>query len=171
MKSTLSSDQRSVNNRFAALTAAKLSESEQQSVVTLALEVLQAHHQPGQSFDNPETTRKYLRLRLGGKEAEVFGCLFLDNYNRMLKDKELFQGTINGAPVYPRIVVQQALSVNAAAVILYHNHPAGVEEPSTADKAITQRLKEALALVDVRILDHFIVTCGSSFSFAEHGLL
>ena len=104
-------------------------------------------------------------------KAEVFGCLFLDNQHRVIETVEMFQGTIDGASVYPRIVVQQALALNAAAIMFFHNHPSGVAEPSLADEAITKRLKEALALVDIRVLDHFIVTAGESVSFAERGLI
>ncbi len=89
----------------------------------------------------------------------------------MIEATELFQGTIDGASVYPRVVVQQALTLNAAAVMFFHNHPSGVSEPSHADEVITRRLKDALALVDIRVLDHFVVTVGESVSFAERGLL
>jgi DNA repair protein RadC len=95
----------------------------------------------------------------------------LDNRHRIIADEELFQGTIDGASVHPRIVVQRALEVNAAAVILYHNHPSGVAEPSSADENITLRLKDALALVDIRVLDHFVVSAAESTSFAEKGIL
>jgi DNA repair protein RadC len=97
--------------------------------------------------------------------------VYLHNRHRVIEAAELFQGTIDGASVYPRVVVQQALTLNAAAVMFFHNHPSGVAEPSHADEAITRRLKEALALVDIRVLDHFVVTVGESVSFAERGLL
>ena len=97
--------------------------------------------------------------------------MFLDNRHRVLQVEEMFQGTIDGASVHPRVVVQRALEVNAAAVVLFHNHPSGVAEPSHADQAITRRLSDALALVDVRVLDHFVVAAGESVSFAESGLL
>jgi DNA repair protein RadC len=115
--------------------------------------------------------RDYLRLRFGELEYEVFSVVFLDNRHRIIQFDELFRGTIDGCSVHPRIVVQRALECNAAAVILGHNHPSGVAEPSNADKTITHRLKEALALVDVRVLDHLIVTRGSIVSFAECGLI
>ena len=105
------------------------------------------------------------------RKAEVFGCLFLDNQHRVIDVGELFQGTIDGASVHPRVVVQQALALNAAAIVFFHNHPSGVAEPSHADEAITKRLKDALALVDIRVLDHFVVTAGECVSFAERGLL
>jgi DNA repair protein RadC len=101
----------------------------------------------------------------------VFGALFLDNRHRVLEVAEMFQGTIDGASVHPRVVVQRALEVNAAAIVFFHNHPSGVAEPSHADEALTRRLREALALVDVRVLDHFVVAAGESVSFAERGLL
>jgi DNA repair protein RadC len=97
--------------------------------------------------------------------------VYLDNRHRIIDVAELFHGTIDGASVHPRVVVQQALELNAAAIIFYHNHPSGVAEPSHADEAITRRLKEALALVDVRVLDHFVVTAGESVSFANRGLI
>jgi DNA repair protein RadC len=102
---------------------------------------------------------------------EVFGSVFLDNRHRILALRELFQGTIDGASIHPRVVVQQALELNAAAMVFFHNHPSGVAEPSHADEAITRRLKDALALVDVRVLDHFVVAAGESVSFAEKGLI
>jgi DNA repair protein RadC len=101
----------------------------------------------------------------------VFGCVFLDNRHRVRGVEELFHGTIDGASVHPRVVVQRALEVNAAALILFHNHPSGVAEPSRADELLTRRLKDALALVDVRVLDHFVVTAEDSVSFAERGLI
>lgn len=171
MYSTPSTDPWSVNNRFAELVPAKLNDQEKQSLVALALAVLEEQHRPGQVLESPNATREYLRLRLADCRAEVFGCLFLDSRHRILEVNDLFQGTIDGASVYPRVVVQQALSLNAAAVVCYHNHPSGVAEPSQADQSITKRLKESLALVDIRVLDHFIVTCSESLSFAERGLL
>jgi DNA repair protein RadC len=122
-------------------------------------------------LSKPDETRDFLRLRLADYRNEVFGCLFLDNRHRIIAVRELFQGTIDGASVYPRVVVQQAMEVNAAAIVFFHNHPSGVAEPSHADEAITRRLKDALALVDVRVLDHFGVSAGESVSFAERGLL
>jgi DNA repair protein RadC len=119
----------------------------------------------------PDETRNFLRLRLADCRNEVFGCLFLDNRNRIIAVRELFQGTIDGASIYPRVVVQRALEMNAAAIVFFHNHPSGVAEPSHADEAITRRLKAALALVDIRVLDHFVVSAGESVSFAERGLL
>jgi DNA repair protein RadC len=169
---TQSSPQRvSAKNRFAAINIVKLNEPEKQSLIELAFAVLQEQHKPGVLLQSPNQTRDYLRLLLVDRKAEIFGCLFLDNRHRVIETAELFQGTIDGASVYPRVVVQQALERNAAAIMFFHNHPSGVAEPSRADEAITQRLKSALALVDIKVLDHFIVTAGESVSFAERGLL
>jgi len=161
----------STKNRLAAMKIATLSVVEKQSLMELALAVLQDLHRPGLELPSPNSTRDYLRVLLADRKAEVFGCLYLDNRHRVIETAELFQGTIDGAAVYPRVVVQQALTLNAAAVMFFHNHPSGVAEPSNADEAITRRLKDALALVDIRVLDHFIVTAGESLSFAERGLL
>jgi DNA repair protein RadC len=158
-------------NRLAALKIATLNDGEKQSLMELALAVLQDLHRPGLELPSPNSTRDYLRVLLADRKAEVFGCMYLDNRHRVIETAELFQGTIDGAAVYPRVVVQQALTLNAAAVMFFHNHPSGVAEPSHADEAITRRLKDALALVDIRVLDHFIVTAGESLSFAERGLL
>jgi DNA repair protein RadC len=123
------------------------------------------------ALSNPVETRNYLTARLRSHEHEVFACLFLDNRHRVISFDELFQGTIDGAAVHPREVVKQAMRHNAAAVIFAHNHPSGVAEPSQVDISLTKRLKEALALVDVRVLDHFVIGDGQSVSFAESGLL
>ena len=120
---------------------------------------------------SPEATRNYLKARLRGFPHEVFACLFLDNRHRVIEYRELFRGTIDGASVHPREVVREAMRANAAAVIFAHNHPSGVAEPSQADLRITQRLREALDLVDVRVLDHIVVGEGDGTSFAERGLL
>jgi len=118
-----------------------------------------------------ELTRQYLRARLGHYEHEVFACLYLDNQHRVVTLEELFFGTIDGAAVYPREVVKRCLHNNAAAVIFAHNHPSGVAEPSQADVSITQRLKTALNTIDVRVLDHIVVGCSDTVSFAERGLI
>ena len=122
-------------------------------------------------FTDPSTVRTFLKIRLGQKEREIFACLFLDNRHRMIAFEELFFGTIDGATVHPREVVKRALKHNSAAIILAHNHPSGVAEPSQADQQITTRLKEACALLDIRILDHFVVGEGQPVSFAERGLI
>ncbi len=125
----------------------------------------------GDVLTSPQQTRSYLSARLRGYPYEVFACLFLDNQHRVIEYEELFQGTIDGASVHPREVVRRVISHNAAAVILAHNHPSGVAEPSSSDTQITQRLKDALALVDVRVIDHIIVGDGEMTSLAESGLL
>ena len=125
----------------------------------------------GEQLTNPAASRQYLISQLRDKEHEVFACLFLDNRHRIIQFEPLFQGTIDGASVYPREVAKRALAHNAAAVIFGHNHPSGVAEPSQADITITRRLKEGLALFDIRVLDHFIIGDGMGYSFAEHGLL
>jgi DNA repair protein RadC len=122
-------------------------------------------------MENPDHTRRYLQSRLRDYPHEVLACLFLDNRHRVIEFEELFQGTINGASVHPREVVKKALKHNAASVILAHNHPSGVAEPSEADRNITQQLIRALALVDVRVLDHLVVGDGETVSFAERGLM
>jgi len=124
----------------------------------------------GEALTSSETTRAYLRAQLGHRDHEVFACLFLDNRHRVIAFDELFRGTIDGASVYPREVVKAALRHNAAAVILAHNHPSGVAEPSAADTRLTERLRDALALVDIRLLDHIVVGEGEPISLAERGL-
>ena len=125
----------------------------------------------GASLTHPEQARELLVARLRDRPHEVFACVFLDNRHRMLHYGELFRGTIDGAAVHPREVVREALERGAAAVILAHNHPSGVAEPSAADLSITRRLQEALALMDIRVLDHIVVGDGETVSFAERGLL
>ena len=171
MTTTELSVSKATQDRFDGLSLSELNEEERQSLVALALTLLAERHRPGEVLDSPEKTRSYLRLRLAERKNEVFGCLFLDNRHRIIEVFELFQGTIDGASVHPRVVVQQALGINAAAIVFFHNHPSGVAEPSRADEAITCRLKEALALIDVRVIDHFVVTAGESVSFAERGLI
>lgn len=127
--------------------------------------------QRGDALTSPEATRAYLSTQLRSYSYEVFACLFLDNQHRVILFEELFKGTIDGASVYPREVAKRALFHNAAAVIFAHNHPSGINEPSQADKQITSRLKQALILFDIRVLDHFIIGDGQPYSFAEHGLL
>ena len=127
--------------------------------------------QRGDALTSPQATRAYLTAQLRGYSYEVFACLFLDNQNRVILLEELFRGTIDGASVYPREVAKRALFHNAAAVIFAHNHPSGVNEPSQADKLITEKLKQVLILFDIRVLDHFIIGDGQPYSFAEHGLL
>jgi DNA repair protein RadC len=122
-------------------------------------------------FDSPAKVKDYLQLQLGGREHEVFAVLFLDAQNRLLRLEEMFRGTLTQTSVYPREVAKRALELGAAAVILAHNHPSGAAEPSRADECLTQTLKSALALVDVRVLDHLVVGQATVVSFAERGLL
>jgi DNA repair protein RadC len=122
-------------------------------------------------FESPQAVRDYLQWRIGTLPHEVFAVLFLDAQHRLVADEEMFRGTLNQTSVYPREVVKRALAHNAAAVILAHNHPSGVLEPSRADELLTQTLKSSLSLVDVRVLDHFVVGHTGVVSFAERGLL
>jgi DNA repair protein RadC len=142
-----------------------------EEILAAARHALAIRIRRGTALDSPKTTANYLMTRLANREHEVFSILFLDNRHRLIAFDEMFRGTIDGASVHPREVVKQALHHNAAAVIFAHNHPSGVCEPSTADEMITRRLKEALALVDIRVLDHIIVAAGDTLSFAERGLL
>jgi len=140
-------------------------------VVDEALGIISRQFRKGRLLSSPEETRDLLRIRMAEHKNEVFGIIFVDNRHRVIAVEDLFHGTIDGASVHPRVVVQRALELNCAAVIMYHNHPSGVAEPSQSDTRITQRLKDALGLVDVRVLDHFIVSIEGSTSLAERGLL
>ena len=143
----------------------------QDQIVRRALKLLEATARVADSLTSPLAVRNYLRLKLMGRPHEVFACVFLDAQNRVIGIEELFRGTLTQTSVYPREVVKEALAKNAAAVILCHNHPSGVAEPSLQDQALTRTLAEALALVDVKVLDHFIVAGASAMSFAERGLM
>ncbi len=125
----------------------------------------------GELIASPEAAGRFLALHLGAREREVFTCVFLDTQHRVLRCEDLFLGTLDGAAVYPREVAVRALEYRAAAVILAHNHPSGVAEPSGADRRITERLQQALGLLDIRVLDHVIVGQGTQYSFAQSGLL
>lgn len=137
----------------------------------LARRALSEQMKARDSLASPAAVRDYLRLRLQGLGHEVFWAVFVDAQNRVIAAEELFRGTLTQTSVYPREVVKRALAHNAAGVILAHNHPSGVAEPSIQDQALTRALAESLALVDVKILDHFIVAPGAGLSFAERGLL
>lgn len=139
--------------------------------VELGQRYLAARLQRGDVLANPEDARRYVAHRLRRHPQEVFACLFLDNRHRVISFEELFFGTIDGATVHPREVVRRALGHNAAALILAHNHPSGVAEPSRADEVLTRRLRDALSLVDTRVLDHLVVGDVEVVSFAERGLL
>lgn len=125
----------------------------------------------GVSLTSPASTVDYLQTVLKDRRREVFTCLFLDTRHRVIASEELFQGSIDGACVYPRVVAERALRLSAAAVIVAHNHPSGVSEPSLADQAITRRLKDALLLLEIRLLDHFVVGDGPPVSMASRGML
>ena len=122
-------------------------------------------------FNTPQAVRDYLQLQLGGLHHEVFAVLFLDSQHRLIALEEMFRGTLTQTSVYPREVVKQALTLNASSIVLAHNHPSGTAQPSRADEALTHTLKAALALVDVRVLDHFVVTASQAVSMAELGLV
>ncbi|MFS2215064.1 DNA repair protein RadC [Massilia cellulosiltytica] len=140
-----------------------------QAVMELARRAIAEQLQAGEAFGSPDLVKRYLRMKLGGQRHESFVVLFLDVKNRLIADRELFRGTLTQTSVYPREVVIEALDYNAASVILAHNHPSGLPEPSEADLRLTGALVKALSLVDIRVLDHFIVAGPLVHSFAEHG--
>lgn len=142
-----------------------------QAVLEMARRALAEEMRFGDALSSPAAVRDYLRLRLEGLAHEVFMAVYLDAQNRVLAAEELFRGTLTQTSVYPREVVKRALAHNAGGIILAHNHPSGVAEPSQADRWLTDQLKHALALVDVKVLDHFIVAGGRGVSFAERGWL
>ena len=141
------------------------------AAIELARRSIEEKLQSGAALTSPGAVRDYLRLALGGKLHEVFVCIWLDAQHRVIKFDEPFRGTLTQTSVYPREIVKAALKANAAAVIFAHNHPSGAAQPSQADELLTRNLKEALALVDVKVLDHFIVAGNHALSFAERGLL
>jgi len=142
-----------------------------QAVMEMARRALGEQAAQRDVLSSPQAVRDYLRLGLAHREHEVFAVVFLDSQNRVIALEELFRGSLKETSVYPREVVKRALHHNAAGAIFAHNHPSGVAEPSRADEALTRALKDALAMVDVRVLDHFIVAAGGGLSFAERGLL
>ena len=141
------------------------------AVLELARRALTAQLKQHTLFDAPHAVRDYLQLQLGSRPHEIFAVMFLDSQHRLIVLEELFRGTLTQTSVYPREVVVRALALNAASVVLAHNHPSGSAQPSRADEALTQTLKAALGLVDVRVLDHFVVTSTEAVSMAERGLL
>ena len=143
----------------------------QDQTIRRALRILEARMRTGATLSSPAAVRDYLRLALTDKAHEVFVVIFLDAQNRAIATEEMFRGTLTQTSVYPREIVKAALIHNAASVIFAHNHPSGVAEPSRADELLTQALKQALALVDVKVLDHFVVGGTAVISFAERGLL
>lgn len=143
-------------------------------LINKALKVMESQAAKKRGTDNfhcPAFSKQYFLLRLGDYECEYFSIAFLNNQNRLIACENMFRGTIDAASVYPREVLKAVLQYNAAAVVLAHNHPSGVLEPSKADRAITQRLKDALALIDVKVHDHIIVGGGDALSFAEEGYM
>ncbi len=142
-----------------------------EEIIDMARRLLNRKFAKGRSITSPTASREFLLLKLAHYEHEVFSAIFLDNRHRVLAYEELFRGTIDGASVHPREVVKRALQLNAAAIIFAHNHPSGYPEPSQADISLTGRLKEALGLIDVRVLDHFIVGGVEVVSFSERGLI
>lgn len=145
--------------------------SQLQAVLEMSRRYLMESLERGEGLTSPELTRRYLLSCLRDLQQEQFGCLFLDSQHRAIKYETLFFGTIDAACVYPREVIKRCLAHNAAAVIFAHNHPSGVAEPSQADRSITERLVSALSLIDIRVLDHFVVGDGELVSFAERGFL
>jgi DNA repair protein RadC len=142
-----------------------------QAVLEMSRRALKEEMQSGDALNSPRAVREYLQLMLRSRQQEVFMAIFLDAQHRVIVAEEMFQGTLTQTSVYPREVVKRALHHNAAAVIFAHNHPSGVTEPSQSDQLLTDALKQALQLVDVRVLDHFIVAGAGCLSFAEKGML
>lgn len=142
-----------------------------EDILDKAADILLENVNHSDVISNPSDTREFLKYKISTREHEVFVGIFLDNRHRMITYKELFRGTIDGASVYPREVVKEALAVNATAMIIAHNHPSGVAEPSKADENITLRLKEALGFMDIRLLDHLIIGCDEIVSLAERGVI
>ena len=145
--------------------------SNQQATIQEAIGILETRLKTDKAFTNPSDVKQFCQLHISQEKDEHFCCMFMDSKHRLIAFERLFRGTVDGASVYPRVVVRRSLELNAAALILTHNHPSGVPEPSTADINITKRLKEALVLVDVRVLDHVIVGTNGTSSMAESGLL
>lgn len=149
-----------------------IARDQQDAVIAQALGILSARAlTPRQFMKDPPTAGQFFRLRLGEESREHFEVAFLDNRHRLIAVERLFSGSVDGAEVHPRVVVQRALALNAVAVMLAHNHPSGNPEPSPADRMLTSRLSEALGLVDIRVLDHFVVTATDVVSLAARGLM
>ncbi len=159
-----------LTDRFAKLAPSDLSEPERESLIALALQVLEPSA-PYQTFCDAETVQRYCRLRFAAESRELFACAFLDTRHRLIDLSVLFQGTIDGCSVHPRVVVEAALRHRTAAVIFVHNHPSGDPTPSQADRRITETLRQALDLLDIRVLDHIVVAREGSVSLAARGLL
>ena len=140
-------------------------------ILTMARCLIKRHFTRGKALTSPALTKDYLMLELALLEREVFYCVYLDNQHRVIKAECCFQGTVDGASVHPREIVKRTLQLNACALIFAHNHPSGLADASSQDKAITRKLVDALNLIEVRVLDHFIIGGTEFYSFAEHGLL
>lgn len=149
----------------------QIQNQQNQSVIREAIGILEQSARKQDAMTNSESVKRYCQLKLADRPDEHFGCMYLDNQHRLIEFVDLFNGTIDGAAVYPRVVVRQALELNAAAVIFTHNHPSGLPEPSQSDIAITKRLKDALATIDIRTLDHIVVATEGCVSLADRGLL
>lgn len=153
------------------MTKRKLSEYSRKAVCKLAAEYFMEDIIREGPLQSPQDTEQFLLAHFYGAKTEQFAALFLDTRHRVIKAETLFHGTIDGATVYPRVLAQKSLENNAAAVIIAHNHPSGIAEPSLADQAITRRIKDSLALLDIRLLDHFVVAGGVAISMAQKGLI
>jgi DNA repair protein RadC len=149
----------------------ELAAEAEEKTILLALRILRSRFQERDVFTNPDAVKDYLRLESQGLPHEVFAVMYLDAHNRLLAYARIFRGTLTQTSVYPREIVKEAIAANAASVILHHNHPSGVCEPSRADEALTQALKAALSLVDIKVLDHIITSDEGALSMAEKGLL
>ncbi len=145
--------------------------TDEESILRQAAKILENRLVKGEAFSSPDAVKEYCQYQIAADVDECFCCLFLTSQHQLIRFERLFRGTIDSASVYPRVVVRRALELNAAAVIFTHNHPSGISEPSRADYHITEKLKDALALVDIRVLDHIVVGTGSAFSIAEAGRL
>ena len=167
MNTTAKSEQPAVY----AVTRAAVRKDDDDGVIAQALAILAGRVMGREAMNSPQDVKNFLTLKIAALEQEVFGVLFLDSQNRVIAFEILFTGTLTQTSVYPREVVKRALSLNAGAVILSHNHPSGEPEPSRADEMITMTLKSALALVDVWVLDHIVVSASGTVSFAERGLI
>lgn len=150
---------------------AEISAHEQQTIQEAFKILERSLRSPGVSMTNPEQVANYMKLNIAVKPHEVFMVMFLDSQHRLVETQEMFRGTINQASVYPREIVKEALRLNAAACILAHNHPSGIAEPSVTDKEITKKIKQALELIEVTVLDHFVIGGTTHTSFVERGLM
>ena len=159
------------DNRFAGLGVETLSEAERETVVKLALKVMAQEVADGPVMTGERAAARYLQLKVGDREREVFGCLFLNTRNRLIRDEELFYGSLDRTTVHPRVILQKALAHNAGAIIAYHNHPSSVAEPSASDMDLTGRVKDLLDEIDVRLLDHIVVARTETVSMAARGLI